>query len=66
MDIRNVTRGGWCRLNLRCLLPKTVTFMGLAVLAACTSTESQMETGAAMLPAPQVVIVDSFAPRPTR
>ena len=34
---------------------------GLAVLAACTSTESQMETGAATLPRPQVVIVDTFA-----
>ena len=35
--------------------------MGLAVLAACTSAESQVETGAATLPQPQVVIVDSFA-----
>jgi hypothetical protein len=35
--------------------------VGLAVLAACTSAESQMETGAAMLPPPQVVIVDTFA-----
>jgi Domain of unknown function (DUF4410) len=35
-------------------------FAGLA-LAACTSAQSQMETGGAMLPRPDVVIVDQFA-----
>ena len=61
MDIRDVTPGGRRRLNLRRLLQRTAAFVGLAVLAACTSTESQMETGAATLPHPQVVIVDTFA-----
>ena len=30
--------------------PNVVACVGLAVLAACTSAQSQMETGAAMLP----------------
>ena len=46
------------------VLPKTAAIVGLAVLAACTSTQSQVETGAAMLPPPQVVIVDTFATSP--
>jgi Domain of unknown function (DUF4410) len=64
MDIRDVTRGGRRRLNLRRQLPKTAAFMGLAILAACTSAESQMETASRTLPRPQVVIVDTFATSP--
>ena len=45
-------------------LPNVVACVGLAVLAACTSAQSQMETDAAMLPRPQVVIVDTFAASP--
>jgi hypothetical protein len=68
MDIRDAITGGPGTSTARRptagrakLLPKTAAFMVLAVLAACTSTESQMETGAATLPRPQVVIVDTFA-----
>ena len=39
---------------------------GLALLAACTSTQSQEETAGAMLPQPSVVIVETFASPPTR
>ena len=46
------------------MLPKTAAILGLAVLAACTSTQSQVETGSATLPRPQVVIVDTFAASP--
>jgi hypothetical protein len=45
-------------------LPNVVACVGLAVLAACTSAQSQMETADQMLPRPQVVIVDSFAAAP--
>ncbi|MGH6898856.1 MAG: DUF4410 domain-containing protein [Geminicoccaceae bacterium] len=45
-------------------MPKAVALAGLAVLAACTSTQSEVETGSAMLPRPQVVIVDTFAAAP--
>jgi hypothetical protein len=38
-----------------------IALVGLLTLAACTSTQSQMETAGEMLPAPQVVIVDTFA-----
>jgi hypothetical protein len=68
MDIRDAITGSPGTLTARRptagrakVLPKTVALVGLAVLAACTSTESQMETGAATLPRPQVVIVDTFA-----
>ena len=71
MDIRNAIAGGPGTLTVRRAtagrtkaLPKTAALVGLAVLAACTSTESQMETGAATLPRPQVVIVDTFAASP--
>jgi Domain of unknown function (DUF4410) len=37
---------------------------GLALLAACTSTQSQNEAAGEMLPAPSVVIVDRFAVSP--
>jgi len=39
----------------------TAALAGLALLAACTSTQSQNETAGEMMPAPQVVIVDRFA-----
>jgi hypothetical protein len=42
-------------------IPKAAAIAGLALLAACTSTQSQVETGGAMLPKPQIVIVDRFA-----
>ena len=46
------------------LVARTTALAGLALLAACTSTEGQMETAGEMLPAPQVVIVDTFAASP--
>jgi Domain of unknown function (DUF4410) len=45
---------------LKLTLP-TAALAGLALLAACTSTQSQVETAGEMLPPPQVVIVDRFA-----
>jgi hypothetical protein len=42
-------------------LPPAVALAGLVALAACTSTQSQMDTAGEMMPAPQVVIVDRFA-----
>jgi Domain of unknown function (DUF4410) len=45
-------------------MPKAVALAGLAVLAACTSTQDEVETGGAMLPRPQVVIVERFATSP--
>ena len=45
-------------------LPNVVACVGLAVLAACTSTQSQVEPDAAMLPRPQIVVVDTFAASP--
>jgi hypothetical protein len=46
------------------LLSKTAALAGVALLAACTSTQSQMDTAGEMLPPPQVVIVDTFATSP--
>jgi hypothetical protein len=46
------------------LLPRAAALMGIAILAACTSTESQVESDAAMLPRPQIVVVDTFAASP--
>ena len=68
MDIRDAITGGPGTLTARRptglgrakLVPQTEAFLGLAVLAACTSAQSLMETGAAMLPRPQV-IVDTLA-----
>jgi hypothetical protein len=51
-------------LVVRGFLPKAVACMGLVVLTACTSAQSQMETGSATLARPQVVIVDTFATSP--
>jgi hypothetical protein len=42
----------------------TAALAGMAAIAACTSSESQIETGGEMLPRPQVVIVDTFAASP--
>ena len=43
---------------------KAAAIAGLALLAACTSTESRMETAGEPLPRPQLVIVDTFAASP--
>jgi Domain of unknown function (DUF4410) len=68
MEIRDAITGGPGTLTARRptagrakVLPKMAAVLGLVVLAACTSTQSQMETGSATLPRPQVVIVDTFA-----
>jgi hypothetical protein len=37
---------------------------GLALLAACTSAQSEIETGSAMLPRPTLVVVETFAVAP--
>ena len=71
MDIRDAITGGPGTLTARRptagrakVLPKTAALVGLAVLAACTSTQSQVEPDAAMLPRPQIVVVDTFAASP--
>ena len=46
------------------LLPKASALAGLALLAACTSTQSQMATGGQMFPRPQLVVVENFAVSP--
>lgn len=47
------------------LISNTAALAGLALLAACTSTQSQMDTTAGeMLPPPRVVIVQTFATSP--
>jgi hypothetical protein len=46
------------------IMPKAAAFAGLALLAACTSAESQMETAGEMQPRPEIVIVDTFAASP--
>jgi hypothetical protein len=56
-----VTRMPRSRSGPSGLLSAAVALAGLAVLAACTSTQSQVETGGEMLPRPQVVLVDRFA-----
>lgn len=43
---------------------KVVAVAGLALLAACTSADSQMDTAGEMLPQPQVVVVETFATSP--
>ena len=65
---QSADRGGWqqgvgfptpsgsCR--------KRSALAGLAVLAACTSTQDEVETGDAVLPRPQIVVVDTFAASP--
>ncbi|MGH6921141.1 MAG: hypothetical protein ACREJ0_25980, partial [Geminicoccaceae bacterium] len=67
MDTNHTIAVDRCALGQRPLsgiarfMPKAVALAGLAVLAACTSTQSEVETGDAMLPRPQVVIVERFA-----
>ena len=39
--------------------------LGLMLASACTSTQSEVETGGQMLPRPAVVVVDTFAISPT-
>jgi Domain of unknown function (DUF4410) len=46
------------------LLPGAAALAGLALLAACTSAQSEIETGGAMLPRPQLVVVQTFAASP--
>jgi hypothetical protein len=46
------------------LLPKAVALAGLGLLAACTSSQSTMDTAGEVLAPPQVVIVDTFAVSP--
>ena len=46
------------------LILRTAAVTGLALLAACTSSQSQMETAGEMMAPPQVVIVDTFATSP--
>lgn len=45
-------------------MARTGAAVGLAVLAACTSAQSTMETTDAALPQPSVVIVETFAASP--
>jgi hypothetical protein len=54
----------WARAGRAKVLPQSAAILGLAVLAACTSAQSQVESGSATLPRPQVVIVDTFATSP--
>ena len=42
-----------------------IALLGLTLASACTSTESQVETGGQMLPRPAVVVVDTFAVSPS-
>jgi hypothetical protein len=71
MDTNYAAVGGPRRLAARYLrsdalrlVPKAAALMGMAILAACTSTQSQVEPDAAMLPRPQIVVVDTFAASP--
>ena len=45
-------------------MPKAAALAALALLAACTSTQSTMETAGETLPQPQVVVVNTFAASP--
>jgi hypothetical protein len=53
MDIRYAAIGRPC-----------IALVGFVALAACTSTQSQMDTAGDMLPPPRVVIVETFATSP--
>jgi hypothetical protein len=70
MDVPYTTTGGATSprrrppARLAGSMPRVIACLGLAALAACTSAQSQMETGAQTLPRPQVVIVDRFAVAP--
>jgi hypothetical protein len=56
---RRAARGGVTRL-----VPGAAALGGLALLAACTSAQSEIETGSAMLPRPTLVVVETFAVAP--
>jgi Domain of unknown function (DUF4410) len=43
----------------------TIALLGVALASACTSTQSQIETGGQMLPRPAVVVVNAFAVTPS-
>jgi len=45
-------------------IKRATAVAGLAMLAACTSAQSEIETGAAMLPRPSLVVVETFAVSP--
>jgi Domain of unknown function (DUF4410) len=45
-------------------MPKAAAVAGLALLAACTSAQSTMETAGETMPRPDVVIVDTLAESP--
>ena len=66
MDIRHSATGARKRLAARPagLLRPAVALAGLVFVAACTSSQSQVETTGDMLAPPQVVIVDTFAVTP--
>src|SRR5262245_34637619 len=42
----------------------TIALLGLILVSACTSTQSQIQTGGKILPRPAVVVVHSFAVSP--
>jgi hypothetical protein len=46
------------------VLPRAAALTVMAMLAACTSAQSTMETSDVMLPKPQLVVVDTFAVSP--
>jgi Domain of unknown function (DUF4410) len=52
-------RGGVAKL-----ISGAAALAGLALLAACTSAQSEIETGGAMLPRPTLVVVQTFAVSP--
>jgi Domain of unknown function (DUF4410) len=58
------TQGRPPMLPVMRLMPRAAAPAALALLAACTSAQSTMETSDAMLPQPAVVIVESFAVSP--
>jgi len=70
MDMTHTTGADRCALRERPLsgagrlLPKGMAFAGLAILAACTSAQSTMDTAGATMPRPQVVIVERLAASP--
>lgn len=65
MDINNAGSVGRCVLGRACkFMPRAADIVGLALLAACTSAQSQMETRGEMLPRLKIVIVDRFAASP--
>lgn len=57
-------RTGAAQSGVTSLLPGAAALVGLALLAACTSAQSEIETGSAMLPRPTLVVVETFAVAP--